>query len=474
MRRLAPATVVFSVLVLVGCSNSVEIDEAELPEAIQDIQSEEVESASSGLVFDEEPNWMLSESPSPIGVCKVPDMRPEEVRHLWRNQVEGDLVGAATVGFPRKEGSVPTMGDANIIFAKVAFDDAPPSDEVSDEYIREQLGKIQAASEHWSEGKFRYEYQIVDGWVEVPVDHWDYRIDQTLTGNEDPHKVHLETKDIQFELAQLIIDNLPDSVDFEIADMIAIYWSPNVKAFKTGITPGGRPFETPIGEKRIEFYSPSVYLTNNDGQPFEAKKPNLWKFLGHEFLHSQEFDLHAPGNGWKTGIGQSTDTDTDSGILSAWDVFAANWFDDSQVYCAEQEAIENTQFVKLTPLEIYGGDKKVGVVRLDESRALVIESRRPIGLSSGWPERWHGLLAYEVDTVGEHRDHIAGDCGNDPEIPKWAYYLIPEEAEAQTNCMDPSPAFIKPGMSLGFEGLEIHLDYSTEDADYLRIERADD
>lgn len=436
-------------------------------------QTAEPQDPFSLLPFDEPPAWNLSSSPSPVEECRVPDMRPEEARHLWRNQVEGDLVGAASVGFPRREREVPAMGQANIIFAKVAFDDAPPSDKVSDSYIREQLMKVQSASEHWSQGKFRYEFQIVDGWVEVPVNHWDYQISQTKTGNADPHKITLSTQDLQFQVAQLVIDELPETLDFSSADLIAIYWSPNTKAFKTGITPSGRTFDTPDGEMRIAFYSPSVYATNDEGQPYENKMPNYWKFLGHEFLHSQGFDLHAPGNGWKTGIGQSTDTPKDSGILSAWDVFLSNWFEDSQVYCAKIDDISDTQFIELTPLEIYGGDRKIAIFRFAESKALVIESRRPIGLSSGWPERWHGLLAYEIDTVGEHRDHIQGDCGNSPEIPKWAYYLIPDDAvDKQTECMDPAPAFIKPGMKLEFRDITIHLDYSAENADYIRVEKA--
>ncbi|HEY7796537.1 MAG TPA: hypothetical protein VIB61_02035, partial [Microbacteriaceae bacterium] len=254
MRRLLAFSLSLTILTISGCSASPEASQVDASPTLEDeAASDKVpETIAKGLVFDESPDWDLSDSPSPVETCKLPDMRPEEVRHLWRNQIEGDLVGAASVGFPRKTSEVPIMGSANIIFAKVAFRDAPPSDLVSDDYIRDQLRKIQKASEHWSEGKFRYEYQIVDGWVEVPVDHWDYQIIQSKTGNEDPHQITLSTQDIQYQVAQLIIDSMPKSVDFASADMIAIYWSPNVKAFKSGITPGGKAFETPIGMRQIE------------------------------------------------------------------------------------------------------------------------------------------------------------------------------------------------------------------------------
>jgi hypothetical protein len=68
------------------------------------------------------------------------------------------------------------QGEVNIIAAMVAFDDAPAPDLTADEFFEPQLEKITQWSDFWSQGKLRYEFQMVEDWVTVPVNHADYPI----------------------------------------------------------------------------------------------------------------------------------------------------------------------------------------------------------------------------------------------------------------------------------------------------------
>jgi hypothetical protein len=83
-------------------------------------------------------------------------------------------VGRENVGFPRSEKEIPGLGVGNIILAKVAFDDAPPSGDIPDDFLETQAAFMTEWSEFFSQGNFRYEFQVVPGWVEVPINHAEY------------------------------------------------------------------------------------------------------------------------------------------------------------------------------------------------------------------------------------------------------------------------------------------------------------
>jgi len=67
------------------------------------------------------------------------------------------------------------------------------------------------------------------------------------------------------------------------------------------------------------------------------------------------------------------------------------------------------------------------------------------------------------------------DCGNDPANPKWAYYLYPDSVE-DTSCIpnDLDRILVKEGMTVTHSGIRITLEFSGDDADYVRVERVAD
>jgi hypothetical protein len=77
------------------------------------------------------------------------------VKALFRGQKMGDIIGRDNVGFPRTERDLPGLGEANIIVAKVSFDDAPPTDLITNETLEEQIRLMTEWSEFWSQGKFK-------------------------------------------------------------------------------------------------------------------------------------------------------------------------------------------------------------------------------------------------------------------------------------------------------------------------------
>ena len=426
------------------------------------------------------PEWEQSVSTADFSRCKLLDPRPDSVRDLFRGQKRGDIIGRDNVGFPRTEREIPGLGTGNIILAKVAFEDAPPSDELPDDFLETHAAFMTEWSEFFSQGKFRYEFQVVPGWVEVPINHADYPIDPGAPDNEyDQEAFNREQKGRMTTIIREVVAALPDDLDYAAADTLFIYWTPEMHAFKQTIRDRDAAFSTPQGTQVFSVQGGGISHTSDSGSlTFEMKKEFAWSYFLHDIMHWQGMNGHAPGNGWKTGIGQGAypvGSGEYSGVIAAWEAFLFEWYDDSQVHCADIETLSEPERVMLTPIEVYGGDRKMIAIRTVDYKVLVVESRRPIGYSKWWYPKNSGLLVYEVDANGIQTDHLPNDCGNDPAMPKWAYYLYPDGAEV-SECVpnDVSGVIVKEGMSVTHSGVKISLEFSGDEMDYVLIERVAD
>lgn len=467
-RRWWGLFVVLPVVVVSGCA------EAEDPEPAV-VVAEVVEEVPEPPRVA--PDWQQSASTADMSRCKVEDPRPESEKALFRGQRQGDIIGRENVGFPRTEREIPGLGEGNIIAAKVSFLDAPPSDEIPDDYLETQLAKLTEWSEFFSQGKFRYTFQIIPGWVEVPINHKDYPVDPGVGDNQyDQEEFYRQMNERMATIAKAVVKEFPDDLDYAGAHAIAVSWTPEMTAFKQSVSYREGLFQTPQGTQRIPFMSGGVFHTTTTGEvTFEVKKNNLWSWWAHDLLHFQGMNGHAPGNGWKTGVGQALyPTPIEySGVLSAWETFLFEWFDDSQVFCSDLETLTEPQRVILTPLEIYAGERKMMAIRTVDYKLIVVESRRPIGYSETWYPQNSGLLVYEVDANGVHTDHLPDDCGNDRTKPKWAYYLYPDQLSGVHACDAIESVIVKEGMTLTHEGVKITLEFSDDELDYVLVEPSD-
>jgi hypothetical protein len=127
--------------------------------------------------------------------------------------------------------------------------------------------------------------------------------------------------------------------------------------------------------------------------------------------------------------------------------------------------------VNLTPLEIYGGKKKVAVVKLSDTKALVVESRRPTGYTEKWKTSSKGVFVYLIDVAtGEIDDHSPNDCGNDPAFTKWAYYLFADGKKYPNSYCGPfDPALLKKGQSVTYKNVKISVTNTQPRFDRIQI-----
>ena len=412
------------------------------------------------------PSWTQSASPADVEKCKIPDPRPLSEQLLYRGVRQGDLLGKDPVGFTDwiRDGLLPITGELNIIFARIAFDDAPPSPEtVPDGYLEKQAKKMTDLGLHWSNGEFEYKFQVVDDWVQVPVNHADYPVSAGDDVDHSPEAYEIAKKTIEI-VSKLIVESLPSDLDFDAADLVVPVWSTNITEFTMPVTWRGGGLRSPSGQTMDAiFMGNSTYMhTNLD---------YTWSVLGHDFLHLQGLNEHAPGPKFGTHIGGMTKPSYFgwSALMPAWETFLMNWFEDSQVHCITPSGLDTVEQVILTPLETLGGERKMIVIPTEDHKALVVESRRPVGYSSTWPKENSGLLVYEIDTNAAHLDHGENQCSNSRENPKWSYYLLPDGTTRASDCNNPAPYFVKPGMTLSHAGVKIKLVHSSDKLDYIQV-----
>ncbi|MEK9578602.1 MAG: hypothetical protein VW008_04550 [Aquiluna sp.] len=413
-------------------------------------------------------------SPSSVDLCKVPDGRPEALQGFPRGAyVNGEQV-RGSIGFPLTVGRFPILGEANIVAAMVSFTDTDEFVDSPTEFLGPQTEKITEWSRYWSQGQFRYNFQIVENWIRLPIKSSE------ASSNDEV-------------LGRMILDLFPAGIDYSKVDGTFIYWAPGLDGVghDFGLRVGSNENPFVMGEKRPGlFWAPSDWhyqdTGGENGIKFETKKEYTWSYWIHEFLHEQGLNLHAPGNGWTTGLGQNQYPVVDpasltgsnrnleylySAALPAWELFLMGWIRDSQVQCITTKDLIAPQETVLTSLEIEGGERKTLVINTGDDEILVVESRRPTGYTE-WARSDKGIFVYRANPkLLAQDDHSSGDCGNDPQYPKWSYYLFPDNETANPDawCGSFRAALVQEGESVTYNGVRITLKESLSGADVVTV-----
>ncbi|MFM8265998.1 MAG: hypothetical protein ACKOAI_08040 [Acidimicrobiia bacterium] len=187
----------------------------------------------------------------------------------------------------------------------------------------------------------------------------------------------------------------PD-VNFSATDSLVILANPDAR----GLGMAGPAF-SPINGNGVTL--DGRYISNGATSAFDL---NSWRsiWLNHEITHTLGLvDFYAftrensnnPYDGHRyvgefSYMGLSS-FDGNAPSLFAFERWNLGWLDDSQIVCTSAKEI--TQLI--TPVQTAGGVKAV-IVPLSSTKALVVESRRAIGLDSRIAKS--GALVYTVDS----------------------------------------------------------------------------
>jgi len=287
-------------------------------------------------------------------------------------------------GWPRIKERLQTTGDVIATVVMVDFSDAPATMTPAEAFAR--ISPSADVFKEVSYGKFNYVFKPQLKWYRMSKKSSEY-----VTGGWtfNSHRTYIS------EAA-----NLADiDVDFSKTDSLIILANPDAQGMgysgpafaairSNGLTLDGR------------------YISNGATSAYDL---NNWKaiWLNHEVTHTLGLvDLYASTqensanrfDGFRyTGefsyMGLSS-FESNSPSLFAYERWNLGWLDDSQIKCMSEN--KTTQLI--TPVETIGGVKAV-IVPISNTKAVVIESRRPLGIDSKLAKS--GALVYVVDSTNQ-------------------------------------------------------------------------
>ena len=284
-------------------------------------------------------------------------------------------------GWPRISERSKVLGDVTATVIMVDFADAPASMTPSEALAR--ISPAQDVFKEMSYGKLSYNLKPQLKWYRMSKNSSEY-----VTGrwSFNSHKAYIT------EAAKLS----DADVDFSTTESLIILANPDAK----GMGYSGPAFSAIQGNG---ITLDGKYISNGATSAYDL---NNWKsiWLNHEISHTMGLvDLYAYSTsntanrydglrytGEFSYMGLSS-YDSNSPSLLAFERWNLGWIEDSQIEC-----MKSSQLTKLiSPVEITGGTKAI-VIPISRTKAVVVESRRAIGIDKALKKS--GALVYVVDS----------------------------------------------------------------------------
>ena len=284
-------------------------------------------------------------------------------------------------GWPRITERSKTNGTVNATVIMVDFSDAPAT-----MTPQAAFAKISGATATFSEvsyGQLNYAFNPQYKWYRMSKPSTQYA---PLTQSFNTHRAYIAE-------AAALADS---EVDFSSTDSIVILSNPDAR----GLGMAGPAFAAIRGNGLT---LDGKYISNGTTSAYDL---NYWKsiWLNHEITHTMGLvDVYAATRenaannydghryvGEFSYMGFSSFEGNAPGLF-AFERWNLGWLDDSQIVCSSAKEISQL----ITPVQSAGGIKAV-IVPLSRTKALVVESRRAIGLDSKIAKT--GALVYIVDS----------------------------------------------------------------------------
>jgi hypothetical protein len=364
-----------------------------------------------GVTFDSDPipTFTLSPLREDPSVCKIKedsrlrspgDSVPD---FSGQSQIRGKYAGNATA-FPFSPTTLPVIGELRVALVPVDWQDAPGTAQEFDFY----QSQAQIFADFWhmaSEGKLTVTITSPPQWQRMEGSVTDY----FMTGEEAGQRFDVRPKK-QF-LYDAIVAASDANVDYSGIHIVLPVW----------------PTQASIGEAPHEFnWDWNAAMYTNEGNIYNIAGPGDWSlenleyggpwfYFAHEVGHMLGI-VHIPNEdlAFKTnelfasyfwqqngvnGFDVMGNADGAVKTIGSWLRWLAGWLDDSQVTCITEESVVDEYFA-LNHLNEIGGENESVIIKLSDTKVVVIESRR-------WDERFDrkiihsrdGIVAYVVDST---------------------------------------------------------------------------
>ena len=278
------------------------------------------------------------------------------------------------LGFPRIASRSKAIGTVKVTVIFVDFSDAPATRTPQDVFSK----SISPSSENYfdavSYGNMQLNFEPQYQWIRMSKPSTDYGW-SALTF--DLHKAYI----------QEAIHLADPTVDFSKSDAFLIVSNPDAGALTNG------PAFTANSMNGITADANTMYNGATSGRDLDGWK-GLW--FTHEFGHTLSLaDLYAFTGVTHRFVGEFSLMGLISGAAPeyfGWERWLLGWINDNQVICSNSLT---SGIITLTPIEKKDGIKLL-VIPIDESSAIIVESRANLGYDIGIPKQ--GPLVYLIDT----------------------------------------------------------------------------
>ena len=317
----------------------------------------------------------------------VPSLNLEQCMIKEISKVRNDL----PTGFPRVSSRTPSSGTLKWALIPVDFADLPGDKDFMSR-IEEQMRLLTEWYETVSEGKLKIEWVVSKNWVTLPGKSIDYKIPYSDDPTRSPEVAYF------WKNAIAESDKYFDFTGIKTVNFIL------PKGQKI-VPEAGQGFPWDVALKSNPTQEGTLDSFTIMGESFELPGVTYWEYWAHEFGHAIGLPHLSENRVWR----QSATLDlmgVNSGPsreLSSWLRFVHGWLENERVYCQEKNSLKSAE-VTLVPLNENKPGIKMAVVKLSESRALILESRRVTKFQCITETYREGVLVYVYDASRGHNE----------------------------------------------------------------------
>ena len=337
-----------------------------------------------------------------------------------------DKTGSTTMsnGFPRAEGRLPNRGVIKALIIPVEFTDLPGTGSPALNYKEMAKG---TADFYYKESQHtvKFEFTTLPSYLKLNVPVGTFNLGSYNGG--DPYSY--------FMAGLKAAENVVDISNFDIAYVLP----PTQVTYKQ--IAYGPAFPGEINSGGYQNTTGAIFNGVVGGaDAWQSLAGADWKWMAHETGHTfglydwYTLDGTDPYGPWDI---MSLNWSTAAIELNSWNRYISGWLAESQVNCLNSSDVTSTaKSFKIETLSVDSNKSKSVMIKLSETKILVIEARSTAGLDKLSDIRT-GLVVYTVDT-------------SIPTIKGMAQTII-----RSGGGVDPSLAALKPDEFVNVEGIQV-------------------
>ena len=378
-------------------------------------------------------------SPDRLELCRLKDLRT-------------DPINQESIAFPITSNVLVNKGVMNWGIVPIDFSDSPGKGKPSEIY-KIELQKIDEWIQWYSNGKLKINWILKDEWIRAPLESQNYNWlhPGTFFGT-----AVLDPEQLMNELAKIGEKNF----DYSKLDAVHYLYPLSVTKIIDALTTYSSITNTKVKDKPLMNTANGYWLTNPDNEQL------IWAWMLHEIGHPMGLTGHFPINPYQYGI-MANQGGMGLG-LNSWDSLILDWILESQVFCIDSKNVTN-QNIKIVPAEREQVGIRSVMIKLTESKIIVVESHRSDKWSHNMPLQNNGVMAFLVDTT-KNTDRRDENLEFRAHLDKTGKYLTVENVLARKFYEERYSTIMYVGDTISAEGIQIKF-VSSGDNDTIQISK---